>query len=317
MQKVFMEEENMIEIRDLNKTFRTGDGGQDIIAINNINMRIADHQVFGLIGTNGAGKSTLMRIIMGIIRSDSGEVIVDGQISYDNPAVKKEMFFVPDELYFLPNSTPLVMEKYYAGIYEHFDTARCNKLLSDFGLDSRRKISGMSKGMKRQVALIMGICSGTRFLLLDETFDGLDPVMRQAVKSIFAGDMQTRDFTPVMTSHNLRELEDICDHIGLLHKGGVLLSEDLDNMKLELQKVQCVFRNAEDADRPVNEKKVLSRTSQGRVYTYTIRGKREDIQDYFRGMDTVFFEVLPLTLEEIFISEAEGVGYDVKKLIIR
>ena len=170
--------------------------------------------------------------------------------------------------------------------------------------------------MKKQLSVISGISSGTKYLLCDETFDGLDPVMRQAVKSLFAKDMYERGLTPVIASHNLRELEDICEHVGLLHKGGLLLSEDLEDMKLGIQKLQCVFENEEDIRKTLSGLTIISEEQRGKLRTYVIRGERQEILDRFNNVDTVFFELLPLTLEEIFIYETEVVGYDIKKIIL-
>ncbi|MCR5558017.1 MAG: ABC transporter ATP-binding protein [Butyrivibrio sp.] len=301
----------MIELLELNKNF------DDIKAVNHVSLSILDSEVFGLVGTNGAGKSTLLRIISGVVKPDNGVVCVDNRPVYDNPDVKKDIFFISDDQYFLPNSTPEEMADYFEGVYEGFDKLKFFKLCSGFGLDTKRRISSFSKGMKKQVAILLGICSGTKYLLCDETFDGLDPVVRQAVKSIMAGEMADRGLTPVIASHNLRELEDICDHIGLLHQGGVILSEDLGDMKLKMQKVQCVFANDEDADKVLNGMEVLIHETRGRLHTITMRGEREDVERAFKMGNPVFFEVLPLSLEEIFISETEVVGYDIKKFILQ
>ncbi|MCR5527260.1 MAG: ABC transporter ATP-binding protein [Lachnospiraceae bacterium] len=306
----------MIEIRDLRKTFDSGDKNGAVNALNGITLNIAESQVFGLIGTNGAGKSTMMRLIAGIYRPDEGEIIVDGMKIYDNPEAKKNIFFAADDPYFFQNATPNEMARYYSGIYEAFDKVRFNKLLENFNLDGKRKISTFSKGMKKQLSCILGVCSGTKYLFLDETFDGLDPVMRQAVKSLFANDMAERGLTPIIASHNLRELEDICDHVGLLHQGGVLLSEDIEEMKLGIQKVQCVFKNDEDEKKILEGADVMMDERRGKLHTITIRGNREEIEGRFNGYELTFFEVLPLTLEEVFISETEVVGYDIRKLIL-
>ena len=170
--------------------------------------------------------------------------------------------------------------------------------------------------MKKQLALLLGICAHTKYILCDETFDGLDPVMRQGIKSIFAKEMEERGLTPVIASHNLRELEDICDHVGLLHKGGVLLSKDLEDMKCNIQKVQCVFGAAEEEMKALNGLEVLKKEQRGSLCTITVRSTREEVEARFATVDTIFYEVLPLSLEEIFISETEVVGYDIKKLIL-
>ena len=170
--------------------------------------------------------------------------------------------------------------------------------------------------MKKQLALICGICSKAKYLLCDEAFDGLDPVMRQGMKSIFASEMEKRGLTPIIASHNLRELEDICDHVGLLHRGGVLLSKDLEDMKCNIQKVQCVFTDDESKKKAIEALTIMKEENRGQLYTFTVRGSKEEIAAIFATVDTIFFEALPLSLEEIFISETEVVGYDIKKLIL-
>ena len=300
----------MIEINNLDKSFT------DLQAVNRVTLTIAEEQVFGLVGTNGAGKSTLLRMIAGVLAPDGGTITVDGQPVWDNPAAKRLLYFIPDEPYFFSNANAEDMENYTASVYVHFLRARFEKLLKDFGLDPKRRISRYSKGMKKQLAILLGLCANTRYLLLDETFDGLDPVMRQGVKSLFAEDMSERGLTPVISSHSLRELEDICDHVGLLHKGGLLLSEDLVDMKLGISKIQCVFENENDAEPVLSQFKILSHETRGRLHTIVVRGEANNIKATFANVDLVFFEILPLTLEELFISETEVAGYDIKKLIL-
>ena len=301
----------MIELLDLEKSY------DDIKAVNRVSLSILDGEVFGLVGTNGAGKSTILRIIAGVIRPDLGIVCVDNRPVYDNPDVKKEIFYISDEQYFLPNSTPEDMADYFEGIYEKFDKLRFFKMCNGFGLDVKRKISSFSKGMKKQASILLGICAGTKYLLCDETFDGLDPVVRQGVKSLFAAEMEDRGLTPIIASHNLRELEDICDHVGLLHKGGVILSEDIGDMKLNMQKVQCVFASEDDEKNALEGLNVLLHEQRGRLHTFTLRGEREEIETAFKRGNPIFFEVLALTLEEIFISETEVVGYDIRKFVLQ
>ena len=206
------------------------------------------------------------------------------------------------------------MKNYYKRFYQHFDEERYRKLMQGFGLDEKRKIRTFSKGMKKQVSVICGICAGTDYLFCDETFDGLDPVVRQTVKSLFAEDVESRGLTPVIASHNLRELEDICDHVGLLHRGGILFSRDLDEMKLDMFKMQCIFTDAlpQDAWQGIN---VLRLEQRGSLYTLTARGSREELLEKVNAMHPSFCELLPLTLEEIFINETEVAGYDIKKLL--
>ena len=300
----------MIELKNLDKSF---DGYK---AVDNISLAIRDRQVFGLVGTNGAGKSTMMRMISGILKPDGGSVAVEGMSVYDNPKAKQNLFFIADDPYFFPNCTARFMRDYYRSVYPTFDVRRFDRMLDEFGLEPTRRIANYSRGMKKQLAVICGVSAGTKYLLCDETFDGLDPVMRQAVKSIFAGDMEERGLTPIIASHNLRELEDICDHVGLMHRGGMLLSEDLDSMKLGMQKLQCVFADGVDVRRAVSGMTILSEEHRGRLYTFVVRGERKPVMKLFEEIDTVYFEMLPLTLEEIFISETEVAGYDIRKYIL-
>ena len=235
---------------------------------------------------------------------------------FENPEAKKEVFYISDDAYYLNNGTPVDMADYYGAVYEKFNRKRYLELMDQLGLPLSRKISTFSKGMKKQVSILLGVCAGTKYLLCDETFDGLDPVMRQAVKSIFAKEITERGLTPVLASHNLRELEDICDHVGLLHKGGVLLSKDLEEMRTGIHKLQCVFTDEEQEAKVLMGLEVVNKEQRGRLKTLTVRGTHEEITARVAAADPVFFEMLPLTLEEIFISETEVAGYDFKKLIL-
>ena len=298
----------MIEAKNLTKRY------DDIVAVDHINAKIREGYVYGLIGTNGAGKSTFLRMACGILKPDEGTIQINGEDVFENPGVKEKFFYISDEQYFFPNATPKDMTVYYKSVYPAFDESRCYKLLESFNLDKKRKISTFSKGMKKQLSVILGICANTDYIFCDETFDGLDPVMRQAVKSLFANDMAERNLTPIIASHNLRELEDICDHVGLLHKGGILLSKDLDDMKLNIHKIQCVLKNGMKAEE-IKELNIIKAEYRGSLATITVRGVRSEIEAIMKSYDPVFFEMIPLSLEEIFISETEVVGYDIKKLI--
>ena len=300
----------MIEIRNVTKCY------DRIKAADNISVTIKENTVFGLIGTNGAGKSTVLRMAAGVLRPDEGEITVDGLPVFDNMEAKKNIYFIADEPYFFANSNAVDMQKYLCSIYPEFAVDDFYNYLVNFGLDKKRKINTYSKGMRKQLALICGVCSGAKYLLCDETFDGLDPEMRQGVKSIFASEMERRGLTPVVASHNLRELEDICDFVGLLHKGGILLSKDLEDMKCNIQKIQCVFKTAGDEERIVSTMDIMKNEKRGSLNIMTIRGNRAEVIATFATVNTVFFEALPLSLEEIFISETEVVGYDIKKLIL-
>lgn len=299
----------MIEVKEISKSF---DG---IKALDMVSFRIQEGNVFGLVGTNGAGKSTFMRIASGVLRADGGSVTVDGNEIYENPAGKRLVFYISDDQFFFNSSTPKDMAQYYRAVYPAFDLGRFGKLTEQFGLDERRKIRTFSKGMKKQVSILLGICANTKYLLCDETFDGLDPVMRQAVKSLFAQEMTGRGMTPVIASHNLRELEDICDYVGLLHQGGILFSRDLEEMKYNIHKIQCVFREDGDEEKAFESLDVLQKERRGSLVTVTARGTKEEIAQGIQSVSPLFAEILPLSLEEIFISETEVAGYDIKKLI--
>ncbi len=286
-----------------------------LIAVDHVNAEIQDGSVFGLIGSNGAGKSTFLRMLAGILKPDIGRTTIDEQDIFENLELKQRCFYISDEQFFFSGVTPAEMRQYYCTLYPKFDVDRYKRLMKAFDLDERRKIRTFSKGMKKQVSVILGVCAGADYLFCDETFDGLDPVVRQAVKSLFAEDVAERGMTPVIASHNLRELEDICDHIGLLHRGGILFSRDLDDMKLGIHKLQVIW----DGEPPQNlfdGMQVLHKDRRGSLYTYTVRGDRADVQGQVQAAAPVFFELLPLTLEEIFISETEVVGYDIKSLLL-
>lgn len=298
----------MIEANQLTKRFG------NILAVDHVTFSIRDHSIFGLIGTNGAGKSTFLRMVTGILKPDEGEVLIDGEKVFENPNAKKKFFYISDDPYFFPNATPCDMKKFYQSVYPDFDQKRFEDYLVRFQLGQRRKIQTYSKGMKKQLAILLAVCANTKYIFLDETFDGLDPVIRQAVKAILAGDMEERGLTPIIASHNLRELEDICDHVGLLHKGGILLSKDLEEMKCEIHKIQCVL--PKEIEEEVKKKlTVMKEEKRGSLFTLTVKGEAERIEEVMKAANPVFYELLPLSLEEIFISETEVAGYDIKKLI--
>lgn len=298
----------MIEIKNVTKKF------DKLNALKEVSATIEEGHVFGLIGTNGAGKSTLMRSICGVYRPDEGEVLVDGEPVYENPAAKAKLFYISDDQYFFPNGTPMDMVRYYQTIYPQFHTERFASLMEILKLDSKRKINTFSKGMRKQLSVMLGISAGTKYLLCDETFDGLDPVIRQAIKRLFIQEIEENGLTPIIASHNLRELEDICEHVGLLHAGGILFSKDLDDMKLGMFKLQCVLRSQDQINTIAARFPILKQEQRGMLTTLTLRGEAKDITGLQLELNPVFWELLPLTLEEIFISEMEVKGYDFEKL---
>lgn len=298
----------MIEVNQCSKKFGM------LQAVNKVSLQIGNREVFVLVGSNGAGKSTLLRMMAGIIRGDEGNILVDGTDVYENEKAKSSIFYIADDSYFPANFTPREMAVYYKNVYPSFRMQKYEKLMKQFHLDERGKINRFSKGMKKQLLVILGIAAGTKYMLCDETFDGLDPVMRQAVKSLFAAEIMNRDFSPVIASHNLRELEDICDHVGLLHQGGILLSQDLEELKFHIHKVQCVLSDSQKEKELAKELDVLSIQHQGSLLLITARGTRTEIMERIQAKKPLFCEILPLTLEEIFISETEVAGYEIKNI---
>lgn len=298
----------MIEIRECSKSFGS------VKAVQNVSMDIGEREVFGLVGSNGAGKSTLLRMTAGVMKPDHGEIHIDGIPVFDNKEAKSNLFYLSDDSYFPANNTPSDMADYISLFYPGFEKQRFSKLLRQFQLKEDRKISTFSKGMKKQLQILLGISAGTKYLLCDETFDGLDPVMRQGIKSLFATEILNREFTPVLASHSLRELEDICDHVGLLYQGGMLLSKNLEDMKFHIYKIQCVFPDNEQEKALKKELDILKLEHQSSLVVFTARGTRTEIMEKVQEKNPLFCEVLPLSLEEIFISETEVAGYEIRNL---
>ena len=299
----------MIRIENVTKRF------DDILALDQVSAQIQEGSIFGVVGTNGAGKSTMLRVAAGVLNPEEGDVVVDEIPVWENPEAKSRICFIPDTAWFFPNATIEVMRNYYQMIYPRFDRERFDEMVGKFDLDPKRKLAGFSKGMKKQVSVLLGVCANTEYLFCDETFDGLDPVVRQAVKGIFAAEILNRKFTPVIASHSLREIEDICDHVGLLHKGGILFARDLDEMKLGIHKIQCVIPNDILERELLEELTVLQHEKRGSLLTIVVRGEEEAIQRKIQEKMPLIVEILPVTLEVIFISETEVAGYDIKNLI--
>ena len=265
-------------------------------------------------GSNGSGKSTFLRLASGGYMPDGGQVTVAGEPVYENIAVKERIFFVADDLYFLPQSTLEEMATFYKQIYRRFSDTKYKKLCTIFPLDPRQKLGTFSKGMKRQAALLLALSCEPDLLLLDEAFDGLDPVMRGAVKKLLSDDIASREMTVVITSHNLRELEDLCDHVGLLHQGKILFERELDELKLGFCKVHAAFPQGMD-DAALAGLNVMQAVRTGSLVTLVVRGNSAEASDYLLRQGAVFAEGVPLTLEEVFIHEMEAVGYDYNNIL--
>ena len=298
----------MIQTNCLTKTFG------DARALDEISVGIADGSIYGLVGTNGSGKSTLLRLISGIYRPDGGTIEINGEQPFENTAVKDCVTLVPDELYFFSHSTMDDMAKFYEHTKSGFDRSYYDFLCEKFPIHAKKRISTFSKGMKRQAALITALATRPKYLLLDEAFDGLDPVIRAVVRKILADQIYERGMTVIISSHNLRELEDLCDHIGLLHMGKVVFEREIDESKLGFCKVQVAFSTPPDPA-VYDRLSILQRQSTGSITTLIARGGSREITAYFESQGALLVESVPLTLEEVFIYEMEAAGYDYGNII--
>lgn len=288
----------------------------EIKSLDKIDAEIGNSSIYGLVGSNGSGKSTLLRIMSGIFKPFTGTVYYDGAPIYENTALKGELIYLSDDQYFIPNATLETMRNLFASVYPNFDSIKFEKLVTLFRLDAKRKINTFSKGMQKQAAIILALAAQPRYLLCDETFDGLDPVMRQLTKRLLSEAVADCGMTPVIASHNLREIEDICDHIGLLHCGRILFEKDIDDMKLGIYKLQSVFKSIGDFDNAFKGFRIINKNQRGSLITAAIRGSREEIEAAAYRLDPIFFEIIPLTLEEIFICEMEDRGYDFNEILL-
>ena len=299
----------MLEAKNVVKRF---DGFR---ALDGLTMTVPTGAVYGLVGPNGAGKSTIIRHLAGIYRQDSGEVLLDGHPVYEDPDVKRRMTVIGDDWYYFPQANIREMARFFAGLYPQFSWERYEKLKQVFPLDEKMMLRRMSKGMQKQAAFWLTVCCMPEYLILDEPVDGLDPVMRRQVWSLLLGDVAERGTTVLVSSHNLRELEDVCDHVGILDHGRVLLERSLSDLQDNTVKLQAAYAGVTEPVLPA-ELNILHRSHVGRVYTYIIRGKREEILRRMQITDPVLLEPIPLTLEEIFIYELGGVDYAAKDILL-
>ena len=299
----------MLEVKNAVKTF---DGFR---ALDGLTMTVPKGAVYGLVGPNGAGKSTIIRHLAGIYRQDSGEVLLDSQPVYENTEAKRRMAVIGDDWYYFPQAGIKEMAKFYAGIYPAFSWERYEKLKQVFPLDEKMMLRRMSKGMQKQAAFWLTVCCMPEYLILDEPVDGLDPVMRRQVWSLLLGDVAERGTTVLVSSHNLRELEDACDHVGILNHGKVLLERSLSDLQDNTVKLQVAYQGVTEPVLPA-ELNILHRSHVGRVYTYIVRGSSQEILRRMQITEPVLLESIPLTLEEIFIYELGGVEYAAKDILL-
>ena len=288
----------MIEIRSLTKTF---DGFK---ALDDLNMHVRKGSIYGLVGVNGSGKTTLIKHLTGVYRQDSGEVLVDGEPVYDNVAVHERMSYIADDLYFFSMYNLKGFAAYYRKLYPNWDRERYAELVKQFGLSETQKLSKFSKGMQKQAAFILAMSARPDVLVLDEPIDGLDPLIRRMVIRDIVEEVAEREMTVLVSSHNLKDMEGLCDCIGIISKGSMLLERDLDDLKSDVHKIQAVFPEGTAA--PVEGMNVLFSEQKGSVEMFIIRGNGEEIENRFRAAGPVVYDRLPMTLEEIFIYETGG-----------
>ncbi len=292
----------MIKTNGLTKSFG------NYIALDNVTCTISDSSVCGIVGSNGAGKSTLLRLITGVYKQDKGSIFIDDEPVFDNPSIRSRIAYVPDELFFTPGASIETMAELYRSVYERFDMERCKMLADSLKLSSKKNISTFSKGMKRQVSTILALATKADYLFFDETFDGLDPVIRNYVKSLICQDVLERNATAIITSHSLRELEDVCDQLALLHKGGLILQSDIENLKTSHFKVQVAFPFEYD-ESLFEDIEHLRFKKAGSVASMIIKGNLETTEQLLKAKNPILCEILPLTLEEVFSYEMETLEY--------
>lgn len=304
----------MIKVENVIKTF---DGFK---ALDGLNLHVEKGSVYGLVGPNGAGKSTIIRHLTGIYRQDSGKITIDGQEVFDNADIKKRIAYIPDDLYFFLNSDMDDMAKFYQCIYKDFNMDRYNKLLSVITtIDRKKTIRKMSKGMQKQAAFVLAMCQMSDVMILDEPVDGLDPVMRRQIWSLLMQDVTERMVTVLVSSHNLRELEDVCDTVGIMNQGKMLLEKSLFSMQEGITKLQVAFKDnnsPEITEDSIDGVKLLSNTKNGSVFTLIVKCSEEEIKAKMSKYEPLLLDTVPLTLEEIFIHELGGEQYGIKEIIL-
>ena len=293
----------MLEMKNVTKTFG------DFKALDDLSLTVPKGAVYGMVGPNGAGKSTAIRHLTGVYRPDSGSITLEGMPVFENPVQKARIGYIPDDIFFFPSANLEEMRRFYAGIYKNFDNQLFDRLYEVFKLPKKSPIRRFSKGMQKQAAFHLTVCTRPEIMILDEPVDGLDPVMRRQVWNLILSDVASRETTVLISSHNLRELEDICDHVGILDHGKMLLERSLADMQGNTVKLQLVGEAPQGLT-------VLHESASGRLKTLIIRGTAEEVTARMQKSDAAYFDVLPLSLEEIFIYELGGVNYEVKNIVL-
>ncbi len=298
----------MIQVTQLEKSF------DDFHALNGVDMHVGKGEIYGLVGPNGAGKSTLIRHLTGVYRPDAGQVLIAGEPVFENRNVKAKFAYIPDELFYFMQADTLEMKRFYEGIYPEFDGKLFYRMQEFFpNIDMKRSIRRLSKGMQKQVAFWLAICCKPELLILDEPVDGLDPVMRRQIWSIIMSEVAEKQMTVLVSSHNLRELEDVCDHVGIMHRGKIMVERSLSDLQGSVSKIQVACQNG--MPKLPEQFDVLHMSNTGRVYTLIVKGNPKEAQAALEVYNPAIVDVLPLTLEEIFIYEMGGADYEVKDIL--
>lgn len=299
----------MIKVNNLTKSF---DG---FPALDGLQLHVPKGSIYGLVGPNGAGKTTAIKHIVGVMRQNDGDVLVYDSPVYENIAVKQKIVYIPDDVFFFPSYTIKDMKNFYRTVYPEWNEERFERLASIFELDTSMRVQKLSKGMQKQVAFWLGICAMPSVMILDEPVDGLDPVMRRKVWSLIMQDVAERETTVLISSHNLRELEDVCDHVGIMHKGRLVIEKRLDDIKSDVHKLQLAFKD-KVSDELTAELSPLHTSQYGSITSFIVRGKHDEIAKTVNKYSPIIFDMVPLTLEEVFIYELGGLGYEIKDIIL-
>ena len=297
----------MIEVRNVIKEF---DGFR---ALDDMSMTVPTGAVYGLVGPNGAGKSTIIRHLTGIYRQDAGEITIDGAPVFENPEVKSRIAYIPDDIFYYANASIREMMDFYRSIYPHFDAERFKKLADVFGLDPKRQMRRLSKGMQKQAAFWIAVSLRPEILILDEPVDGLDPVMRRQIWSIIMADVAENGTTVLVSSHNLRELEDVCDSVGIMNKGKIMIERSLNELQENIVKIQLALPDGESLPEGLD---ILHKSNTGRLQSLIMHGTQEELTEKLQSAHPLFIDAVPLTLEEIFIYELGGADYEVKDIVL-
>ncbi|WP_335872452.1 ABC transporter ATP-binding protein [Bacillus sp. 2205SS5-2] len=300
----------MIQLMNVTKHFEKQE------AVKDVTLSVKKGTIYGLLGSNGAGKTTLLKMLAGIYRPSTGSVLVKEQAVFENTTIKENMIYIPDTIYFLPLATVEQMASYYQNIYPTWNEERYRSLESVFSITRKQKVHRLSKGMQRQVAFWLALSCMPELLILDEPIDGLDPVMRQKIKNLLFQDVAEREMTIIISSHNLREIEDLCDHVGIMHKGQLLIEKEIDELKADTHKIQVAFRHKDHRTKILANCSVLHQEQRGSVSLFIIRGEADAISAAFTALDPLVFDLLPLTLEEIFIYEMGDHGYEINNILL-